>query len=190
MSVTISIWNSIKRFIQAHINLSRLTFVSRLPQLLYFKSAERHFFSVGWKRFSPDLAVLWSCYEVILNSSVTKKKENKKPTNIYLEHFYISLISSCLTSWRKFFASLFLPRSCYKLRQIAVSGILHFRNTSSQKQRRKGPQLHLPLQGKHALSTARHLSNLQPCTSHEGRCMSPSSSLVQCLMMLIIRKFS
>lgn len=58
MSVTISIWNSIKSFIQAHINLSRLTFVSRLPQLLYFKSAECQFFLVGRKRFSTDLAML------------------------------------------------------------------------------------------------------------------------------------
>lgn len=58
MSVIISIWNSIKSFIQAHINLSRLTFVSRLPQFLYFKSAECQFL-VG-RRFSTDLAVLWS----------------------------------------------------------------------------------------------------------------------------------
>lgn len=157
MSVTISIWSSIKGFMRAHINLSRLTFVSSLPQLLYFKSAECHFFSVGRKRFSLDLAVLWSYYEVILNSFVTKIKH-------FSGALLFSLILSCLTGWSP--APCFLSTSCCKEQTIARTEssieniLLHLgtasqssRNTSSQTLSRERVQPHLQYRAPEALSS-------------------------------------
>lgn len=128
MSVTISIWSSIKSFIQARINLSRLTFVSRLPQLLYFKSAECHFFSVGKKKFSTDifssaLIVVWSNFELICDQ---KKKKSIWST------FTPSYQLSYLISWSKLLSSLFCSRICLE-DQINVKTDSSVRNYSSQK---------------------------------------------------------